>query len=155
MGGGSIVFWGAFGFNGTTDLGEMHGRQKAEDNLDVIRPQLTIHAEILGGPNFILQQDNARIHTPKLGISWLSEQGNNVLPWPAVSPDINPIENVWGLLTREISANGRQYDTISELRDAILMAWDNLDCVTLQRLIISMRTRIGKILLRNGKFIGY
>ncbi|GFV04821.1 hypothetical protein TNCV_5047851 [Trichonephila clavipes] len=45
-------------------------------------------------PGAIYQQDNARPHTARLSQQCL--QGYDVLPWPTRSPDLSPIENVWG-----------------------------------------------------------
>ena len=41
-----------------------------------------------------------------------------VLKWPARSPHLNPIENVWGVLAREVYSNGKQYFSVQELKDA-------------------------------------
>jgi transposase len=46
---------------------------------------------------------------------------------PAKSPDLNPIENVWGLLARRIYAQGRQYETQRELKMAILHEWEIIE----------------------------
>ncbi|GFW71378.1 transposable element Tc1 transposase [Trichonephila clavipes] len=48
----------------------------------------------------IYQQDNARPHTARLSQQCL--QGYDVLPWPARSPDLSPIEHVCDALGRQL-----------------------------------------------------
>ncbi len=45
--------------------------------------------------DFIFQQDVAPAHTAKSTKSWLNDHGVGVLDWPANSPDLNPIENIY------------------------------------------------------------
>ena len=40
-----------------------------------------------------LQHDNARPHVARVVNDFLTQQNVNVLPWPAVSPDLSPIEH--------------------------------------------------------------
>ncbi len=52
--------------------------------------------------DFIFQQDLAPVHTAKSTKSWLNDHGVGVLDWPANSPDLNPIENLWGIVKRKM-----------------------------------------------------
>ncbi len=50
-------------------------------------------------PISFFQQDLAPAHTAK---SWLNDHGVGVLDWPANSPDLNPIENLCGIVKRKM-----------------------------------------------------
>ena len=49
----------------------------------------------------------------------VSKKGINFLDWPANSPNLNFIENLWEYLSRSVYANGRQYSNIDQLKHAI------------------------------------
>jgi hypothetical protein len=70
-----------------------------------------------------------------------------------MSPDLNPIEHLWGILTRSVYAHGRQYSSQEALRTAISKAWRELDPSILDNLLNSMPKRCKSILERKGSFI--
>ena len=50
-------------------------------------------------------QNNAPCHTAKSVKTFLSEEDVTVIEWPAESPDMNPIENVWKLQQKRPKEN--------------------------------------------------
>ncbi len=84
--------------------------------------------------DFIFQQDLAPAHTAKSTKSWLNDHGVGVLDWPANSPDLNPIENIWGIVMRKMR-NKRPTNA------------DELQC---HKLITSMPHRIEALITAKG-----
>ncbi|KHJ89268.1 hypothetical protein OESDEN_10910 [Oesophagostomum dentatum] len=80
------------------------------------------------------QQDDARIHVSRSAAAFLNEHNTPVLDWPPCSTNLNPIENLWGILARKVFANNKQYQTINELRLAVVQAWDPIESVILKTL---------------------
>ncbi len=58
--------------------------------------------KLYGDADFIFQQDLAPAHSAKGTKSWFNDHGVTVLDWPANSPDLNPIENLWGIVKRKM-----------------------------------------------------
>jgi hypothetical protein len=52
---------------------------------------------------WIFQQDNASCHYAKRVTELFQENNIRAIPWPARSPNLNPIEHVWYLMDRELS----------------------------------------------------
>ena len=58
-------------------------------------------ASLTFGHNFVYQDDNARPNRARTG----ENEGIEHLEWPAVSPDMNPVENIWSEVTRTMDAS--------------------------------------------------
>jgi len=51
------------------------------------------------------------------------------LTWPAQSPDLNVIENVWQILKRELQNDANNITSDAELRNAIRGIWEKKTCL--------------------------
>jgi hypothetical protein len=88
-------------------------------------------------------------------LDWLASKNVSLLGWPACSPDLNPIENLWGIIVRHVYANNRQFQSIEELKLAIVEAYLNISQETLQNLVNSMANRISQVINRNSGMTDY
>ncbi|KAF0702485.1 hypothetical protein AaE_015897 [Aphanomyces astaci] len=154
-GGGSLMVWGGIWADGTTQLAFVEGTQTAQDYIYTLGEFMLPAAQLRFGTDFVFQQDNASIHTANATKAFLDEQGVVVMDWPALSPDLNPIENVWGYLVQQVYAGGKQYDSKEELKASIMRHWNSLEVSYLQTLIFSMKSRCLSVVAANGMTTKY
>ncbi len=95
--------------------------------------------KLYGDADFILQQDLAPAHTAKGTKSWFNDHCVTVLDWPAYLPNLNPIENIWGIVKRKRS--NIQPNNTDELKAAIKVTWASITPQQCHRLIASMPRR--------------
>lgn len=101
-------------------------------------------------PGHVFQQDNASIHKAKLTMESFARAGFPLLEWPAKSPDLNPIENVWGIMTHRIYGGNRFYADVPSLKLAIIEAWESINAETIANLIHSMKDRLIEVISNHG-----
>ena len=69
--------------------------------------------------------DHASPHVASICRHFLNRNNVNVLPRPAVSPDMNPIEHIWDYLGRKVRARGNVHNP-RDLENALIQEWNNI-----------------------------
>lgn len=142
FGGGGVLVWGGICFGGRSDLVIIHGNLNSDRYVrDILEPHVLAFAGAIDPERFVLVDDNARPHRAHCVDNFLEDHGIERMIWPAKSPDMNPIENVWGLLKRRISRLIRPEDTIQDLENVLVREWDDLPQEYLDKCVLSMRRR--------------
>lgn len=154
-GGGSCMMWAGISLEGKTELvfvpgGGRGGGLTADRYITNILLDHVVPYAGFVGENFVLMHDNARCHTSRVTQQFLNEVNVQVMSWPALSPDINPIEHLWDQLKRRVRSRNPVPTTINELRVALLEEWDGIPQDIIKKLIRSMKNRLQAMIRARG-----
>ncbi|GFV29116.1 DDE_3 domain-containing protein [Trichonephila clavipes] len=139
-----VTVWGAISWDTRSSLVVLQGTLTARRYVDdIFNADCSTHA--IKSPRCLLSTGYARPHTARLSQQCL--QGYDVLPWPARSPDLLPIEHVW---TRW-EGNCSRRDT-GELTAQMQRLWQDLPQGVISDLIESMPRRISACIAARGGF---
>ncbi|GFX60274.1 transposable element Tcb1 transposase [Trichonephila clavipes] len=105
-----------------------------------------------GLPDAIFQQDNAHPHTAR--ISQHALRGVQMLPWPAYSPDLSPIEQVRDVIGRRLQTLPLPR-TNDQLWQMVEREWRTIPQDTIRTLIDSVPTRVSSCIAARGGSTSY
>ncbi|KAI2648769.1 Transposable element Tcb2 transposase [Labeo rohita] len=118
----SVMVWGAMSSAGVGPLCFLRSKVNAAVYQDVLEHFMFPAADQLNGDaDFIFQQDLALAHSAKAISTWFKDHGIPVLNWPGNSPDLNPIENLWGIVKRKMRY--ARPNNAEELKATIRATW--------------------------------
>lgn len=153
--GGSVMVWGGITAQGKTQLviinGNLNGRRYIDE---VLTPVVVPFMQTLN-PGALFQDDNARPHRARIVDDFLHQQHITRIEWPACSPDLNPIENLWDQLGRAVRHRLNAHSTLADLRRFLVEEWNRLPQHNVQRLVHSMRRRCEACIAAAGGPTGY
>ncbi|MBR4634193.1 transposase, partial [bacterium] len=109
--------------------------------------------EDLQDREYVFMQDGAPSHTSKMTKQWLHSRCDFLAFWPSNSPDLNPIEMIWGIMKKKISLLPERPNNIENLQTVIQEIWDSIDMNTINRLIESFYYRLLLVAMHEGESI--
>ncbi|GFX93346.1 transposable element Tcb1 transposase [Trichonephila clavipes] len=78
---------------------------------------------IMGLATAIIQQDNARPRVARIVQRIFVNHQIELLPWPAISPDLSPIENMWSMVAQRLTHITPPAATPNQLWQRVEAAW--------------------------------
>ncbi len=128
----------------STVFSEVHSQRSHLPGIILEHFMLPSADKLYGDADFIFQQDLAPAHTAKGTKSWFNDHGVTVLDWPANSPDLNPIENLWGIVKRKM--RDTRPNNADELKATVKETWASIPPQQCHKLITSMPRRIEAVI---------
>lgn len=149
-GGASLMVWAGISADFRTELVILDENMNGNVYLQqILRPIVVPRAQNVGN-NFIYMDDNARPHRARIVNEFFYQNGINRMWWPALSSDLNPIEQIWDVLQRRISSRNHHPDTLRELREALVEEWNQIPNEIINNLVQSMPQRCREVITSRG-----
>jgi len=153
----SVMIWSVICGQGSGCLYVVKGIMRQEQYKTLLENQLLPQMADWSndGEPLIFMQDLAPRHTAKSVLAYLKLKEIEVLPWPWNSHDLNPIENIWELVKREIAK--QVITTKQALIEKILQIWHHNPefLETIKICISSMPRRIEAVIANKGGYTKY
>ena len=152
----SLMVWGCMTADGVGRLTVCDGMMNGQKYISTLKNMMLPSARELcpDGERWYYQDDNAPCHRAKRVADWMKSSGVKTIDWPAQSPDLNPIENLWFRIGKIIAKDKPR--TKRELTEKIINAWNHV--VTkedLTNLVRSMPKRCQDVIKNKGWPIKY
>lgn len=151
-GGGSVLVWGCMSAAGVGELHFIDGIMNSAMYCHILNTKMLPSLHALGRRP-LFQHDNDPKHTSKATAAFLKSKKVTVIPWPSMSPDLNPIEHLWGILKRQVECHSPS--NLQSLKEIIVEEWKKIDVAKCSQLVHSMPRRLGAVIANYGGHTKY
>ena len=157
-GGNSVMFWGCFSKHGTGPLVSIQGSMNSAEYISVLTEELI--PEFIRAKNAIpgtwrLMQDNAPCHTANSVKAFLRQRRVELIEWPPYSPDLNPIENLWQWMKRQLETNYPVCQSAEEIEERIFEIWKTITPEMCSAYCENYHKRLLAVIAANGGYTKY
>ena len=152
----SMMVWGGIVGSTKTPLIKCPKTLNAKSYIEMLESNGIVDF-VQNGETSLCQQDGARCHTALTTRQWFASKNITLLEGlPANSPDLSPIEQIWGIAKRNIIHRFGMKSPIpnDQLESAIVEAYEKIKPETISILVRSVKYRIQLCIERGGLFVG-
>jgi len=156
FGGSKLQVWGCLTSQGVGYACSLPDGLDAETYLGILKEELadTINLYFEGFKGVVFQQDGASTHTAKVVKAFFRKQKYTVIPWPAHSPDLSPIENLWGDLKKRLLEKHPEMNK-HHLWEVVDAEWEATPTALCATLLHSMPDRLQDVIKAQGGYTKY
>ena len=154
MGGGKIRIWSFIHWNGRGPLIFIEGGINGQKYKQILNTYVLTHLlDEMGedGAFQLYQDDGASCHDCDEVIDFCSHKGIQRPYWPPNSPDMNPIEHVWGWIKHKLSNLEVLPKNKTQLKQEIQSIWNTIDQESIRKLYRGMPNRIRVLVDKGGR----
>ncbi|GFU84886.1 transposable element Tcb1 transposase [Trichonephila clavipes] len=149
-----IMVWGGIGYHFRTPLVRIAGTLNGQHYIsEVLEPVVLPYFQRMA--TAIFQPDNARPHVTRVVQNFFVNHQIELLPWPARSSDLSPIENMWSMVAQRLTQITPQAAT----RDQLWQRMESASCAApqkhIQSLYESMPKHVAAVISNSGGYSGY
>ena len=141
--------WNGISYYEKFPILEVPNKMGSNEYIELLSEAFKDHFKI----GMIFQQDNAPSHRSENTLEWLDYNDYDFEDFPPYSPDLNPIETLWANVNREVRL--RNIKNLEELKSAVYEEMNKISRKSIQKLILSMYTRVQQCIDRNGDYTDY
>lgn len=151
------MIWGCITPNGVGPVVKISRKMNKEQYLKILEDNLQIAVDMMcmRKENIIFQQDKDPKHTSKLVQNWLNARPFKTMVWPPQSPDMNPIENLWSHLKKQLANYANAPKGMNELWERVQEEWYAISPDVIWKLYDSMPRRLNALKNSNGFWTDY
>jgi hypothetical protein len=145
------MVWGGISSRNATPLVFIKGGVVAEKYIKVLVEGLLSTMNFLYPDGFIFQRDNVPAHRANITKRWLRDRNLVIMDWPALFPDLSPIENLWAIIKNEIETTKPM--KMDQMMAKINEIWGNFGPTFLAQFLESMPSRLEKCIASEERTI--